>query len=52
MVIHNHDKLCATVFAVLYLRIPYCAQKRMSTSNCRVIVIVAIYKVVESYVEG
>ena len=52
MVIHNHGKLCATAFVVLDLRILYCAQKRMSTSNCQVIVIIAINKVVESYIGG
>ena len=52
MVIHNHGKLCTVVFAMWDLRVPYWAQKRMSTSNYQVIVIVAIYKVVKSYVGG
>ena len=52
MVIHNHGKLCTVVFAMWDLRVPYWAQKRMSTSNYQVIVIVTIYKVVKSYVAG
>ena len=52
MVIHNHGKLCTVVFAMWDLRVPYWAQKRMSTSNYKVIVIVTIYKVVKSYVGG
>ena len=50
MVIYNHGKLCTIVFAMWDFRVPYWAQKRMSTSNCQVIVIVTIHKVVKSYV--
>ena len=52
MVIHNHGKLCTFVFAMWDLRVPYLAQKRMSTSNGQVTVIVAIHKVVKSHVGG
>ena len=47
MAIHNHCKLCTIVFEIWDLRVPYRAQKRISTSNCQVIVIVTIYKVVK-----
>ena len=52
MVIPNHGKLCTIFFAMWDLRVPHWAQKRMSTSNCQVIVIVTIHTVVQSYVGG
>ena len=39
-------------YALLYFRIPYCAQKRIPMSNCQVSVIDAINTVVKSYVEA